>query len=282
VLSWLTGHKKKDPKKALHEALGAYSLPTFPAVAAAVLRMLRDPNAPLPATAERLAEDPGLTARVLGLANSSAYALRHPVRNVGHAVSLLGRSEVESLVLAVVVRQCLPAPDVEGFDNGRFWHSAARRAAAAGALAKALHPATESESFTASLLSDMAVPLIGQAQEKRYGEVWTAWTADGGDLAALERDALGFDHATVAGWVAASWGFPDRLTDAIGAHHEGRETEATPAAVMLVAPLGEGEEHGVDEVVETAKRRFGLASDQTAAILSQSFEQAAEIASRMG
>ncbi|MGF1464860.1 MAG: HDOD domain-containing protein [Sandaracinaceae bacterium] len=280
-MGWFGFGRARDPKKELEAVLGRYELPSFPAVASDVLRRLRDPDGELSAAADRLAEDPGLTQRVLGLANASAYALRHPVRSVAHAVSLLGRSEVESLVLAVVVRHSLPNPTGPGFDGARFWRSAARRAAAARAVADRVAPAGRSDSFTAALLSDMAVPLLCAARGEAYGEVLQQWHAAGGDLASLERDALGWDHPTVAGWMARRWRFPERLTDAIAVHHESADDEGLLPAVGLVAPLGEAEGAGVEQVVEEVAGRYGLPRDEIVALLAEAETQAGEIAARM-
>lgn len=280
MLGWLKRKREQDPKKALEVALGGHALPSFPRVAHRVLAMLRDPNAEPSAIADALAEDPGLTVKVLGLANSSAFAVRHPVRNVAHSISLLGRSSLESLLISLVVRRALPNPKVDGFDPKRFWRAAARRATSARALADTLHPATRSECFTASLLSDMAVPLIAHAHGERYGEVLQQWHADGGDLASLERSALGFDHASTAGWVAQKWAFPDSIADAIGGHHDAEPALAL-ASVSLVAPLRESDDDGLDEVIETVRQRFGVQPDVVAGLLEASRADADDIASRM-
>ena len=126
MLGWFKRKKKEDPKAQLAASLGDFTLPNFPAVANRVLGLLRDPDVPLDAAGDALAEDPGLSAKVLGIANSSACALRHPVRSVSHATSLLGRSTVESLLLGVVVQSSLPRPEITGFDQRRFGRTAAR------------------------------------------------------------------------------------------------------------------------------------------------------------
>ncbi len=285
MLGWIKRRmtKKEDPQEQLRAILGDYQLPTFPIVANRVLGLLRDPNVGLGEAGEALAEDPGLSAKVLNLANSSAFATRHEVRSVGQAASLLGRASLESVILTVVVGRALPAPAIDGFDARRFWQTAARRAAASKAIAELVHPRSKSESFTASLLGDMAVPLLGQAHGARYSEVLQQWHADGGDLAKLERQALGTDHAHVAGWVAESWQFPTALSNAIGAHHDSEtEQDAIPPAIGLVAPLGEGDDpSGFDQVVEGVAQRYGVPTDTVVKLLHQSFEEASDIASRM-
>ncbi|MGE0792180.1 MAG: HDOD domain-containing protein [Sandaracinaceae bacterium] len=285
MIGWIKRRLKKpdDPKAQLKEVLGDFQLPTFPLVANRALTLLRDPNVSLTAAGDALAEDPALSSRVLQLANSSAFATRHAVRSVGHAASLMGRGQLESVILTAVVGKVLPAPSIASFDTQRFWRAAARRACTARSLAALVHPKTKSETFTASLLGDMAIPLLGQAHGARYGAVYAQWHADGGCLARLEREALGFDHANVAGWVAESWKFPQPLTDAIGAHHDGAsDGDAVGPAIGLVAPLGELDDpRSIDEVVEGVASRFGMPTDTVLGILEASRAEADDIAARM-
>lgn len=281
MLGWFK-RKKRDPKEQLAAALGDFDLPSFPIVANRALGMLRDPDSSLGDVGDALSEDPGLSARVLDIANSSAFALRNPVRNVGHAISLLGRSAVEPLILAVVVGQSLPDPQIDVFDRRQFWQGAARRATCARALADMLQPRLRSESFTAALLSDMAVPLIASAHGEAYAPILRQWTEDGGNLAELEQQALGFDHASVAGWVAQTWHFPSVLADAIGSHHDQNVAhhEGQPVAVSLVAMLDDGDA-GRAGLIDTVSSHFGVPADTIAAIVDASASEASEIADRM-
>ena len=85
-----------------------------------------------------------------------SYGFR-PQRSVHHAISLLGRDQLESMLLSLAVHDALPSKPTLGFEAGRFWQTAARRATLGRALADKIDPATRSESFTASLLRYHAV-----------------------------------------------------------------------------------------------------------------------------
>lgn len=284
MLGWLRSKAERcsDPRRRLQETLGDFDLPSFSQVTHEALCRLRDPRTSLSDVGETIAQDPALSARVLTLSNSSALAKRHEVRSVHHAACLLGRAELESVVLAVAVREALPSPKINAFDPLRFWRSAARRATTARALANMLHPGSQSLSFTAALLADMAVPLVAAAHSARYEPVITQWNAEGGSLVRLERQALGFDHAFVAGWLAEVWKFPQLLTDAIGAHHDGGADAGLPEAINLVAPMGESD--ATDEmtrVVDEVSSRHGIAAQLVADTVQGAFDEAAELAARL-
>ena len=277
-MGWLGRRRAKAQVKG---ALGDFTLPSFPGTVLDSLSALRDPSLTMAGIAERLAVDPGLCARLLALAGSTAYALRHPVRDVGHAVSLLGRGEVEALVLSVAVPRLLPEHPSPSFDSGRFWRASARRATTAKRLAEALAPGRKAEAFAASLLQDMAVPLLAEVHGEPYARVLDAWRHEGGDLTARELDLFGFDHASIGGFVAEKWGFPPNLVAALGDHHV-PDAKEVPLSVRLVASLGEGEpDEERDALVVTAHERFGLVSDQGSAVVDEGMRLGDELAARM-
>ena len=196
---------------------------------------------------------------------------------------LLGRSTVESLVLAAVVQRTVAAGAPPGMDMRAFWRGAARRAAASRALADLLHPTTRAETFTASLLADMAVPLLGKAHGDRYAKVYTQWRHEGGELADMERDALDVDHASVAGWAAQAWEFPSIIADAIGSHHEhdAQESSGVLPAVALAADLGEESSDSLDRAIETVGARWGIGHDVVREALQGGLDKADDMASRL-
>ncbi|MCP4804995.1 MAG: HDOD domain-containing protein [Proteobacteria bacterium] len=260
-----------DPKQKLRETLGTQDLPSFPAITTRLLRMLRDPTGDTAEIARVLAMDPGLSQRALKMVNSASFGLRRPATDIGHAVNLLGRGPMESLVLGVAVRSALPNTPVPGFAPAQFWRTSARRAATAKALADLLEPRHRMTSFTAGLLQDMAIPLLANSRSD-YSKV--LMSCSGVELDAAERDTFGWDHPEVAGWLAVDWEFPQALSQAIVGHHDG---EGCPVSVQLVRHL-EGDE-GMEKVMTEARSRFGSnAESRVAEALAIGAERGDEMA----
>jgi HD-like signal output (HDOD) protein len=271
--------KNKDPKRELQKILGTYALPSFPAAILRTLEAIREPEATPSSIGAALSADPGLSVRILGTVNSAAYALRREVRSLDHAVALLGIPAVESVVLSVGVGDSLPSDSAPGYESARFWRAAARRAAVAKVLAARLHPARASESFTAALLQDMAVPFLATKQTEVYGPVLEEWHSGGDDLAVLEQERFGWNHPEVATWLCNEWGLPESLAAAIGGHHgvlnEGNEGLDCPPAVFLVSYLREMDDHlGTDELAEVAEERFQLPVADAHQLIDASLENA--------
>jgi HD-like signal output (HDOD) protein len=279
-MGWPFRKKVLDTQAALAAVLGDAPLPTFPSLVLELMGDLRDPDLPVRQIADKLRLDPRLSVNVLQMANSAAYGARRTIDDVHHASVFLGRRSLESLVLSIAVREALPAPSSPSFDNSRFWRAAARRAATAQGLAGKLHPRTRGLSFTAALLSDMAIPLLVDRRHQDYAPILRAWHGADGDLPDLESERFGWTHADVASWLCDRWTIPDTLRDAIGGHHleEFDETQVPPA-VHLVGMLSERlDDPEIEPIVETARSQYGLAPDTTRDVIEEAFEQADALA----
>lgn len=268
----------EGPERLLRD----YQLPTFSGVVTSALNRVRDPGADADEVAVVLEADPGLTVRLLGLANSSAYGLAARVNSAAHAIALLGREQVEALLMSAAVVGVLPASRFAELDVSRFWYASARRATMAKAFAQRVGDAREaSEAFTGALLQDMAVPLIAQAEPDRYAALLTRWRRDHEDLAALERDAFGYDHAELAARMCQQWQFAGAVTAAIGGHHgatDGAKSPVQAVSALTDAPQGYGEE----QVAAHAIEQLGMTPADAAELIKSSEAAAEELARLFG
>ena len=258
MLSFL---RRTDPHKAFADALAGKELPAFPALLWDVLERLRDPHSSLDGTAERISMDPGLSVKLLRTVNSAAYGLRSCVHSVSHAVALLGRRHVESIVLALAVQKALPEGPHQSFDATDYWRGASARATVARHVAQLVCPRQAGFNFTAALLQDMAVPLLAHHGPKNYTELLTAAREDGEDLLSLERAEFGWNHALVGAWMGGRWEFPDDLVLAITDHHEApcpTSTDYAPARIVAGLEEVEGD---LDWLVSTMQDSFEVAPD---------------------
>jgi HD-like signal output (HDOD) protein len=272
--------KASDPKEELRAVLGEYELPCFPAIIMSALERIRDSEASLASIADLMSSDPGLSVRLLGTVNSAAFGLRHTVRNIHHAASLLGRNQLESMLISLAVGQTLPSEEETGYDMTRFWLTSAQRATTARSLSGLLDPSTASESFTAGLLQDLAIPILIQGKGKDYVTLLEQWHDGGEELAGLEQEAYGWNHAWVAEWMCQEWSFPEHLSDSIGAHHGGLDEQGGLPAVKLVAALREVDPaSGIERLVADAEEKHGISADTTVKLVEESFEAAETIAS---
>lgn len=273
--------KKRGAARALDKVLHGAEPPSFPALTLRIMEKLRDPEVEFEELSEAIRWDVALTMKLLATVNSAAFGPKCRIEDVRHAISYLGRGQLENLVLAVAVRDILPASSGPGFDVARFWRTAAQRAALARTLAGKLHPAREGEAFTAALLLDLAVPVLADRLGAPYLEVLEEWhESPGARLDELEQTRFGRSHAKVGSLLANLWDLPESLSRTIEMHHESSATDADVLpAVRLVALAREVDAASALEVlVELGRSDYGLEPDWTVESIEASRDKAEELA----
>lgn len=259
--------------------LGGYSPPSFPALITQALSLLADPGVDMNHVSQVLELDPGITARMLQFVNSAAVAPRSKVNSVNQAAVLLGRNQLEALLISAGAGASIPRATGPSYDHTRFWTTAAKRAALASAIAGAVDPTRRSENFTAALLQDMAIPVLTQ-QAPPYTKLLDHWHNGSEDLARLEVDVFGWHHGDVASWMGENWGFPDEFVTFMSDHHALVDNHLLPA--HLVSPIREVGDLGDAEVVESVASEFGLPTDSVVQMLASAAVQAQELARIVG
>ena len=271
---------KSESSKRLDEILKGKHPPTLPVLVMKLLKLLRDPESDLAQIAETLSHDPGLVLRVLKLVNSAAFGRVNTIDSVPHAVTMLGRSQLEQLLLGIAVKGALPRTSVRGFDSQRFWHAAFFRASLAKTLTDRIQPAEKARCFVGALLQDMAVPILVHARAETYGPVLEAWHASPDTpLHELERRALGCSHDELGGHIGVEWDLPDTLLKAITLHHDDHASDRElPAALRLVSLHRETKvQHGIDALVEQGRHMYGLEPDWTRTVVAESDQRASDL-----
>ncbi|MCK5312742.1 MAG: HDOD domain-containing protein [Desulfobacteraceae bacterium] len=272
---------KVSPKAKLKKVLGKYELPSFPSVVLQILQKIRSPYSSASDIAQSLSVDPGLSVRLLSIANSAAFSPQNKVENLTQAIALVGLSQLESLVLGVGVAKGIPKNICQWHDPKDFWLTSARRAMLAFELAQILCPAKESECFTAAFLQDMALPFLACQRSDDYDPVFKKWHLEGGNLAQLEQEVLDWDHAEVATWICSEWGLPENIALAIKNHHNPKvdNDHNTLGPVRLVSILREDDSNnGLDELIAKAKDTYNISEEKMQSIIKSSFEKAKDLA----
>jgi HD-like signal output (HDOD) protein len=271
--------KQKNPKKELEALLGNYELQSFPAVVMNVLGMLRDPHSEISDIADQIQMDPGMNIKILRLVNSAGFGLANKVSNLHHAVTLLGRSRLESMLLTYAVSTTIP-PTLSCMEISRFWLASARRACLAKHIALHMHAATQAESFTAALLQDMAIPFISEGKKLIYKDLLKKWHADKeADIDVMEQELFGYDHPSIGALVAEEWGLPEYLIHSIAGHHDLSEKSSAEPAVRLVSLVRYfDEDDGPERLLNTAEKDFGINRNMMEEMISKAFVEAEKFA----
>ncbi len=267
-----------DAADGLAAILEGYELPSFPRVVTTAIEKVSGADADLNDVADTLKDDPGLSVHLLRLVNSASFAPRRPIVDLHQAVMMLGRNQLESILICLAVNESLPKGPIPGFDSQDFWTTAAKRATVAAAYANVLDPSRRSENFTAALLADLALPVLAH-QIEGYGDLLLQAAATRDPLLEIEHREFAWDHQKVGGLMCVTWEFPDQLAEAIANHHDPVEaSDILPLVKVAAAVRDFDDEECRQNFLADITQTFGLPTDQAESILEGAFADASATA----
>ena len=212
-------------------AAGKVELPTIPRVVQQVIAAVQDPDVDARKLGELLAQDPILSAKVLRLANSSFFGGQRSMASIDAAVALIGTQALGRLVLAGGVSSSFGA--VPGIDLPTFWRDSLVAATAAHKLASRLGAEGE-EAYVCGLLHGTGHLILCKTYPDIADFVFTGYAvARGAELAAIESENFGIDHAKVGALWVETIGFPQAVADTIRSVAEPLPAAAKPLDLSL-------------------------------------------------
>lgn len=203
---------------AEHITAQVKELPALPEIVTELVRLMNDDGVSGDYLADRLAKDPGLSAKALRLANSSFYGLSRQIQTIPEALQMLGRRTVGLLVLAAAASNTITVRPRLGFDPRVFWRHALGAALAGQALARTQH-LNPDLGFTVGLLHDIGQLALACIVPERLAAV--AEYKQSHDCLNIEAEqaVLGTDHTVVGALLAERWQFSQLVVEAIAHHH---------------------------------------------------------------
>jgi putative nucleotidyltransferase with HDIG domain len=206
-----------------------------------------DPASTAASIAPIIEFDPVLTALVLRMANAAAAASRRTVVTVREAVIRLGGGRILEFALARHIRKSAAVPlGHYGYSENELWRHSVASACAAELLASLVQTPLAGAAFTAALLHDIGkVLLVQRATASELAAVWSKLDVSDCTPEAAECEVLGFSHAEIGGSLAARWGLPAVIVDAIADHHASESVDSVVTAIVQAAnvtarTIGEG------------------------------------------
>ena len=195
---------------------------SFPEVYLRVNQLLDDAESTATQISEVIAQDPGLTAQLLRMANSPIYGLSKEVDTVARAVNIIGTKRIRYLVLATTSLKVFEGIPNDLISMDDFWLHSLYCGLAAKALADNIKGMQPDAMFVAGQLHDIGQLLLYSRLPDLAREAVLRSIEEPGepDLYLSERDVIGFDHAQLGAQLARDWHWPAMLVATIGWHHE--------------------------------------------------------------
>ncbi len=228
-------------------------------------------------------KDAGMTSKILGVANSSAY--HRSARSIGLEQSLvaLGTDMIKMLVIGESVFQTFNNfPHSGSTDLRSFWKHSLTAAVIARDLAKRMEYAQLEEAYLAGLLHNVGRLALLATAPQEYAFNFTA--RDDEDLCAVEQRTLQITHSEAGAWLIERWHLDSFLADSVLYHHEpsSRLESSHPLIriVRLAHLLSTHDAH--DEEVAASMSLCGLELDAAGPIIEAAARQVAKSAAHLG
>lgn len=213
------------------------SLPSVPALYTKLIETMRDPDA-LPQTIGRIiAQDMGMTIKVLQLVNSALFGARRRIADPAEAAVYLGKDTLRALVLTCSVfsqfeRRGAPSFSIEALQDHSLRVAVLARAIAA---ALGLCGSAADAAFLGGLLHDVGKLVLACNYPDQYEDATTAAARERVSVREAEFRAFGATHAEVGGYLLWLWGLPEAAGEVVARHHKPLpDPTGTPGAVLAV------------------------------------------------
>jgi HD-like signal output (HDOD) protein len=190
-------------------------LPPFGPAVLKLLSISLDDELVLESFEEVFKSDPALTAELLVMANSAAFAGRSRVETIGVAIRYLGPERVRSMAATSALRVHTQSGEPDQY-LATVWAHGIATAVAAEALGNACG---RRGLYTLGLTHDLGRLGLFLVGGQSYSEELTKDFQDIEQANQAERDLFGMTHCEAGALVATAWGFPESLAACMGEHH---------------------------------------------------------------
>jgi HD-like signal output (HDOD) protein len=266
--------QKKDRGALLHQLVERDAFPSPSPLLMQLVNLASDENASPKAMARIIEQDPGLTTRLIKLANSAFYARGRQISSISDAIMLMGFNRLRVMALTFSLRDAFPLGKVGGMDYERFWKTSLYRGIIAQSFARCRekdHTVNDEEAFVAGLILEIGMLMLFQACPEPLRDSFPGGNVSLRETIGWEHDNLGVDHRTVGRLLLKRWQFPESIVESQRFHGDEALTEERP-------PLGR-----IVELARSASQLFfGKRTDfeliqKAAGILSVPAERVSEV-----
>lgn len=201
--------------------LDSKKLPSFPQVAAKLLKASKDETASLADLSKIVETDPGISVRVLEIVNSAMYGLRRKITALSEAVVFLGLEEIKKLAIGMTVfEKMFKSGHAKEFDRLLFWRHCLSVAVLSKEIARQTQYHDPEEAYIAGLLHDVGKVLLDVQGIRSYGDFIQELFISTDLVIEKERSLLGLGHDDVGAFFCSLWKLPEKLILAVKYHHQ--------------------------------------------------------------
>jgi len=208
-----------DPRLA--DLVGSIdTLPSLPSIYQELVQAVKN-EASMKQIGAIISRDLAMSVKILKLVNSSYFGPSRQIVDPSRAATMLGVETIQALVLGVKIFEQFPESKLAGGEVEALWERSGRAATFARAICLAEHAdaVMTSQTSLAAFLHDIGELILQNHMPHEVDEV-RKLVSEGMAFGDAERTRIGATHGDVGGHLAALWGFPDPIIEAVTFHQE--------------------------------------------------------------
>ncbi len=225
------------------------NLGVLPHVVVKVLEVLSSDDAPALELEKAIIIDPGLSSKVLALANSTLFGLPRQLTSIREAILFVGYRSVRNLAMTIGTDDLFAGEeDVESERRLSWRRQSVDSAICSKWLALFTGRARPDDCYTAGLLHLIGKTLLDRFGEGDYERVMLMAACGVPELEAEER-VFGCNHIQVSAAAGRKWHFPESLVFALDyrtapeAQDQGAPQRCCAALGSAIAEIAEDRRH---------------------------------------
>ncbi|MGB5106306.1 MAG: response regulator [Candidatus Zixiibacteriota bacterium] len=197
------------------------SLPTLPATSSRLLEALASETISIDCVAKIVAEDVGMTAKILQMVNSAFFGLPTHVDSPTRAVSLLGIETIKALVLTAGVFEQFNIAPLENLSIESIYAHSMSVGVTAQKVARKLKLEKRliDDAMLAGMMHDIGKPILMMHFRENLGAAMRITSEERAPMYAAEEKVMGVSHAEIGAYLLSLWGEPDSTVEAVLQHH---------------------------------------------------------------
>ncbi len=209
-------------KEELQQLLGGIkTMPSIPALYTKIMNELSNEDASVASIGDIIAQDMGMTAKVLQLVNSSFFGMPRHISNAQEAVVLLGIDVVKGLVLGIEVFSTFSKSTMSIISVDKIHDHCVKTGMKAKKIAEIenMDKKLADNAMIASILHDLGKLLMAEHFFDKYSEAVQLATEKDISVFQAETEIFGVSHAEVGAYILGLWGLPTEIIEGIAFHH---------------------------------------------------------------
>jgi putative nucleotidyltransferase with HDIG domain len=247
--------------KRVISGLGA--LPTPPRIYLRLSEAIGSSYSSLDQIAAIVQEDPGLTVKLLQIANSAYFGNAQKVVTPAEAVQMIGLEILRALVLCIHAFKFYHEKNFKSISAAELWDHSLRTASAAQKLARYenLPAASCEEAFVSGLLHDIGKLVLAANADTDYRVVMERSRAEGTPVDQVEWEVFGATHAQIGAYLLGLWGLPEAIVSNVELHHSldlNANTGFTAAAAIHIAQFLERSPDRISQLDTRFLKQIGV------------------------